>query len=38
MVNIRKSMQMQSIDLGIGARQLRADADVYKSNTRDILT
>ena len=29
---------MQSINLGIGARELRTNADVYKSNTRDILT
>ena len=37
-VDIGKSMQMQGADLGIGARQLRANADTYKSNTRDILT
>ena len=38
MVDVGKSMQMRGVNLGMGARQLRADADVYKSNTRDILT
>ena len=38
MVDVGKSRQMLGVDLGMGARQLRADADTYKSNTRDILT
>ena len=31
-------MQMQGVDLGTGARPSRTDADVNKSNTRDVLT
>ena len=27
-----------TVDLGMGARQLRADVDAYKLNTRDVLT
>ena len=38
MVDVRESMQMLGVNLGMGARQLRADADTYKLNTRDILT
>ena len=38
MVDIGKSMQMRGVDLGIGARQLRANVDAYKSNTHNILT
>ena len=29
---------MQGTDLGIGARQLRANTDIYKSNIYNILT
>ena len=38
MVDVGKSMQMRGVDLGTGARQLRANADTYKLNTRDVLT
>ena len=41
MVDVGKSMQMQGVNLGIGTRQLRTNADAYKSNThdtRDVLT
>ena len=30
--------QMRGVVLGMGARRSRTDADVNKSNTRDILT
>ena len=31
-------MQIRGVDLGMGARPLRTDADVNKSNIRDVLT
>ena len=38
MVDVGKAMQMRGVDLGMGARPSRTDADVNKSNTRGILT
>jgi len=31
-------MQIRDINLGIGARPLRTNADINKLNTRDVLT
>jgi hypothetical protein len=38
MVDAGKVMQMRGVDLGMGARPSRTNADAYKSNTRDVLT